>query len=403
MVFNINAQTNIQTRSKFQGSTATTISQNFTSSSTDGNLIVVHLTYDNQNRSISTVTDTKGNKYQKIQGPTNWRNEANVNNRNRYRSELWYAYNIKGGVGNISITAVLDAAPTSYLQIYMSEFSGIRPNEPLDQHAVKTGNANNVYFTDNVTTTFEREFVYAITIGSNGNISSTGNEGFTVLDISTENVLQYKTVESIGTYNASFRNHKNDGSNYWVTEIATFKAMPAPLDIELSSFAGVCVDNGVKLLWTTATEHNNDYFTIQKSINGIEWREIGIVKGAGSSHYSLNYQLMDQQRENTDSYYRLNQTDFDGTQRLKQTISVKYCNFDEQITIFPNPSNGQFFVNFVPKGNYTIDVLDMSGKQIWSGQNATHIDLEKYQSGVYFINIQPENGETVVKRVSLTK
>src|ERR1700676_1598772 len=127
-------QTHVQTRTLLQNTTATTIARQFAAASTSGNLIVVHLDWDGQTRSITSVTDNKGNNYARINGPTNW-DGAN------YRAELWYAYNITGGGAAITVTAKLSGAPTSFSQIYISEYSGIATTNPLDQNSVATGNA----------------------------------------------------------------------------------------------------------------------------------------------------------------------------------------------------------------------------------------------------------------------
>src|SRR5882724_6264584 len=133
-VQNSNGQTHVQTTTLFQTTTATTIAKVFAAPSTSGNLIVVHLDWDNQSRSVNTVTDNKGNTYARINGPTNWNGAS-------YRAELWYAYNITGGGGAIKVTAQLSGAPTSFSQIYISEYSGIATITPLDQNSVAIGNS----------------------------------------------------------------------------------------------------------------------------------------------------------------------------------------------------------------------------------------------------------------------
>src|SRR5450631_1076845 len=93
-------QIHVQTKTLYQTTTANTISLAFAAASTTGNLIVVHLDWDGQTRSIISVTDNKGNSFTKISGPTNW---DGLN----YRAELWYAYNITGGGAAINIKAKL--------------------------------------------------------------------------------------------------------------------------------------------------------------------------------------------------------------------------------------------------------------------------------------------------------
>ncbi len=87
----------------------------------------------------------------------------------------------------------------------------------------------------------------------------------------------------------------------------------APLPIELTSFTGEKLRDGVNLLkWTTATETNNDYFRIERSADAVNWENIGMVQGAGTSYSQLNYALKDYTPPNMINYYRLVQVDYDG-------------------------------------------------------------------------------------------
>src|ERR1700682_3922873 len=201
------AQIHVQTRTLFQVSTATTIFRTFAAASTTGNLIVVHLDWDGQTRSITSVTDNKGNNYARINGPTNW-DGAN------YRAELWYAYNITGGGAAITVTAKLSGAPTSFSQIYISEYSGIATTNPLDQNSVATGNALAVS-SGSKNTTYTNELVYGASIGASG-VLTTG-AGFTNRSTANSNIIEDKNVAATGSYNTTFT---SAGGN-WVAQMAT--------------------------------------------------------------------------------------------------------------------------------------------------------------------------------------
>ncbi|HRH67858.1 MAG TPA: hypothetical protein PLU53_16300, partial [Bacteroidia bacterium] len=86
----------------------------------------------------------------------------------------------------------------------------------------------------------------------------------------------------------------------------------SPLPIELLSFTAHSVDNGCKLEWVTATEINNDYFTLERSHNGKDFEEIRKLKGAGNASHILSYSSIDEHPFSGVSYYRLKQTDYDG-------------------------------------------------------------------------------------------
>ena len=110
------------------------------------------------------------------------------------------------------------------------------------------------------------------------------------------------------------------------------------LPIELISFDGTVQNDNIKLSWVTAAEINNDYFTVERSLNGIDFDEIALVKGAGNSKNKINYESFDEQPVPGTSFYRLKQTDLDGASTLSDVISITYTNNNlGGINIYPNP------------------------------------------------------------------
>lgn len=94
------------------------------------------------------------------------------------------------------------------------------------------------------------------------------------------------------------------------------------LPIELLYFKGIAFEYGNTLCWSTASESNNDYFTVEKSSDGKEWREIAKKPGAGNSVMTLNYSIQDQNVESIVNYYKLKQTDYDGKFKYSEIISI---------------------------------------------------------------------------------
>ncbi|MFN6038391.1 MAG: hypothetical protein ACK452_07980, partial [Bacteroidota bacterium] len=84
----------------------------------------------------------------------------------------------------------------------------------------------------------------------------------------------------------------------------------SPLPIELGKFTASRISNKVNLKWNTLTEINNDYFTIERSIDGIKYEELSKIKGAGNSYSELQYETMDENPFTGITYYRLKQTDY---------------------------------------------------------------------------------------------
>ncbi len=95
------------------------------------------------------------------------------------------------------------------------------------------------------------------------------------------------------------------------------------LPIELTDFYGEKKEKNNHIFWTTASEYNNDYFTVEKTIDGLSYEVVGIKNGAGNSNQYLDYSLLDcDVREEIINYYRLKQTDFDGKCEFSEIIAI---------------------------------------------------------------------------------
>ncbi len=149
------------------------------------------------------------------------------------------------------------------------------------------------------------------------------------------------------------------------------------LPIELLSFtAALSSSNNVVLNWVTALEINNDFFTIERSADGVNFNEVTQVAGAGNSSIVHNYSATDESPADGINYYRLKQTDFDGAFVYSNTVSVNISTTQPvaQITVYPNPANvgQQIQVNISEAtADFSIDVYEIgSGKLIYHGVSA---------------------------------
>lgn len=159
-----------------------------------------------------------------------------------------------------------------------------------------------------------------------------------------------------------------------------------PLPISLVDFSGKN-ENGKNILyWTTASEENNAYFTVERSVNGIEFTEFLRTPGANNSNTELHYSAVDPNTPNPITYYRLKQTDYDGTFAYSNIISVSTKEFDE-LNIYPNPVQHKFFVNG-KKTNYPFRLWNPSGQMIMSGSTSdSGVDVSHFSKGVYYLEI----------------
>lgn len=106
------------------------------------------------------------------------------------------------------------------------------------------------------------------------------------------------------------------------------------LPIELLYFNGVECETGNRLSWSTVSENNNDYFTIEKTKDGKDWISIVNLSGAGNSSNQLYYYFMDENIESIINYYRLKQTDYDGHFKYSEIISIDNRNKEEAKEVY---------------------------------------------------------------------
>ena len=156
------------------------------------------------------------------------------------------------------------------------------------------------------------------------------------------------------------------------------------LPIELVSFEGKKSGNSVKIDWSTASEHNNEYFTVFRSSNGTDFGEVGRVPSRGDSQNPTEYELFDPSPRDGVNYYRLRQTDFDGTFVDSHTIAVEFTRVENVVHRVGDT------VQIAGQKSYLVNQLG----QILDLATEHHMT----QIGIYFL--QGEDGS--VKRVSVT-
>lgn len=183
----------------------------------------------------------------------------------------------------------------------------------------------------------------------------------------------------------------------------TFARNPIPLPIELLSFTATAINNKtVQLDWITATEINNDFFTIERSIDAEHWENVLNTDGAGNSSINLTYQEFDNEPYMGTSYYRLKQTDFNGSYSYSQ---IEPVNFDgiEIINIYPIPANGSF--NYIVNTNTDVHInifiydnigrlIDQNQTHIKSGYNSLTHNISKLSEGNYHIRIITDDAKS---------
>jgi len=182
----------------------------------------------------------------------------------------------------------------------------------------------------------------------------------------------------------------------------------SPLPIELIYFEATQNENTIEFSWATASEINNDYFTIERSKKGEKWEAILEVNGAGTSSEIIEYFELDNSPKKGLMYYRLKQTDYDGEYTHSNIVPVNFKKPDKNIIVYPNPNDGVFFnidLSGYENEEVIVVVRDISGKEMYSkvyftSDNQTiSIALENsLPKGTYLIVASSEN-ELVSKKM----
>lgn len=182
------------------------------------------------------------------------------------------------------------------------------------------------------------------------------------------------------------------------------------LPIELATFTGDFENNSVVLDWSTYSEINNSHFDIEHSVNGIDYKRIGGLEGAGNSSQVLDYKFVDTEPIEGYNYYRLKQHDFDGRSETFDPISVYVPKITKgdiiDFEIFPNPiSKGEpLRINIRNLGENTsanISLSNISGKVLFSdilkGDISNYSNqIENLEVGQYVLRIVTDNNKYTI-------
>ena len=182
----------------------------------------------------------------------------------------------------------------------------------------------------------------------------------------------------------------------------------AALPLELASFTGKTLASTNLLLWETLTEKNVQTHIVERSIDGIQWTEVGRKPGQLDSHAPLKYELEDRTPP-AKAYYRLRSVDVDGQENLSGSIVLTRKSDHFGITAaFPSPTTDQVTVQFasLTEERITVRVTDFTGRLVLeqpfdaqNGINEAQVQLGSLQAGVYLVSVSNSTAAAAPVRI----
>lgn len=179
------------------------------------------------------------------------------------------------------------------------------------------------------------------------------------------------------------------------------------LPIGLLNFEVASSGNVVALSWTTSSEQDNDYFSLERSVNGTDWQQLGTVDGAGTTNQQRSYTFTDKDPLPGILYYRLRQVDLNGDEIFSAIESVEVTfQSEDKVRVYPNPSNGKFQVfiagSEVKQG--TMRVRDFSGHTLFEQAdlkgNVFNVDLSNHSAGVFLLEMEIDGNLSTMRVVT---
>lgn len=208
-----------------------------------------------------------------------------------------------------------------------------------------------------------------------------------------------------GTGTVIYSSSGCSGSGVWAV------SNTGTLPIELLSFSASRNSEGqTELYWVTATETDNDHFTIERTRDGVNYEVVSVIAGAGTSTTVREYFVIDPAPYEGLSYYRLKQTDYNGNYTYSDLVALD--NSDNEVVavvVYPNPASSEqmtVYISGAGDEKVAVTVKDMMGREFYSnivvtdgGKYKLVVDpSETLKPGIYMITAS-SNSSLVSQRV----
>lgn len=177
---------------------------------------------------------------------------------------------------------------------------------------------------------------------------------------------------------------------------------PSALPVEWTQFEAHPVGEGIVLNWSTASEFNHDYFSIEHSQDGVYFQETGVVEGNGNTTSVNHYEFTHLHPFTGSNYYRIKQVDFDGNFQYSPVLKTEFSDV-LKLSLYPNPVKDKITIGGEIQEEEIIyyKVCDQYGKVLESGEAGMNqaLDMRAYRPGMYFVKLQKEGTQSVTHKV----
>ena len=227
-----------------------------------------------------------------------------------------------------------------------------------------------------------------IQLFSGGQIISTGGSNSDLISICNTTI-----------WNSTTGPNPVNGPAY--SQYPSYGFNPGVLAVHFSAFEVRNNSGQVLITWSTASENNNNFFEIQRSVPGGDWATIGRVNAGNNPASVQNYQFNDPVTSlNGTLLYRLKQVNLDNKFSFSPVKAISIGKKPQNVTIFPNPTSDQ--INILWHNNESsnvrvkVSLINLTGEIVWQAYfssltNFTQINSKQFAKGVYIVNIKPDN------------
>lgn len=174
------------------------------------------------------------------------------------------------------------------------------------------------------------------------------------------------------------------------TFFAKYSDLIGPLPVEWLDFTGTCSNGTTHLFWSTATEADNDHFTVERTSDGGSFEPIGEVRGAGNAQQAHAYRFDDPAPLPGVNYYRIEQVDLDGASKYSDIIAVEN-NCGIGTCRVRTAGDGLFYLACPVGASAYAEVLTADGRAITRmrlrAEEELRVDLHDRDAGTYVLRI----------------